>query len=143
IGLGIVAAILVAGRIIVPMAALSAAARALGRREPVASPATDIDEIREVGDSLVAAAAQRDRAEAEREEVLGRERDARAAAEALAVVARSINTLDLDAALQNITESACALLRAHVATLFRVDPDSGGLVLVAGGASQSGSPNRN
>ena len=143
IGLGIMAAVLVARRIIGPMAALSAAARALGRREPFAPPATDIDEIREVGDSLVAAAAQRDRAEAEREDLLGRERDARAAAEALAVVARTINTLDLDAALQNITESACTLLRAHVATLFRVDSDSGGLLLMAGGASQSGSPNRN
>ncbi len=143
IGLGIVAAILVARRIIAPMAELSAAARALGRREPFAPPATDIAEIREVGDSLVAAAEQRDRAEAEREDLLGRERDARAAAEALAAVARTINTLDLDAALQNITESACALLRAHVATLFRVDSDSGSLLLVAGEAPRGGAPTRN
>src|SRR6266850_1042256 len=114
LGLGIAAAVLVSRRIIAPMAALSAAARALGRREPFEPPATDIREIRDVADSLVAAAGQRDRAEAEREGLFAREREARAAAEALAAVARTINTLDLDAALQNITESACALLRAAV-----------------------------
>src|SRR6266850_1253516 len=142
LGLGIAAAVLVSRRIIAPMAALSAAARALGRREPFEPPATDIREIRDVADSLVAAAGQRDRAEAEREDLLAREREARAAAEALAAVARTINTLDLDAALQNITESACALLRAHVATLFRLDPESGNLVLMAGGGPRGATPNR-
>src|SRR6185503_6473920 len=67
----------------------------------------------------------------------------RAAAEALASVARTINTLDLDAALQNITQSACELLQAHVATLFRLDPDSGQLVLAAGGGPSGSTPNRN
>ena len=142
LGLGIAAAVLVSRRIIAPMAALSAAARALGRREPFEPPATDIREIRDVADSLVAAAGQRDRAEAEREGLFAREREARAAAEALAAVARTINTLDLDAALQNITESACALLRAHVATLFRLDPESGNLVLMAGGGPRGATPNR-
>jgi signal transduction histidine kinase/ActR/RegA family two-component response regulator len=133
IALGIVAAVLVGRRIVGPMSALRAAAAALGRRERLESPATDIHEIREVGDALAAAGAQRDRAEAEREELLARERQAREAAEALAAGARTINTLDLDAALQNIAESACTLLQAHVATVFRLDPDAGGLVLIAGG----------
>src|SRR6185436_12533611 len=104
--------------------------------ERLESPATDIHEIREVGDALAAAGAQRDRAEAEREELLARERQAREAAEALAAGARTINTLDLDAALQNIAESACTLLQAHVATVFRLDPESDGLVLMAGGGPQ-------
>jgi len=142
IALGIAAAVLIGRRITVPMAALSGVARAIGRRELVQPPATDIREVREVVDSLVAAAGQRDRAEAEREAVLGREREARAAAEALAAIARTINTLDLAAALQNITESACALLRAHVATVFRLDPDSGNLVLMAGGGPRGATPNR-
>ena len=142
IALGILAAVLVSRRIIAPMAALSAAARALGRREPLELPVTDIREIREVGDSLVAAAAERDRAEAEREELLARERGARAAAEALAAVARTINTLDLDAALQNITESACGLLDAHIATVFRLDPDTGNLIVMAGGGPHGTTPNR-
>ena len=141
VGLGILAAVLLSRRITAPMAALSAAAQALGRREPLAAPATDIPEIREVGDSLVAAAGERDRAEAEREALLVRERQARAAAEALAAVARTINTLDLGAALQNITESACALLHAHVATLFRLDTD-GSLVLIAGGGPRGTTLNR-
>src|SRR5262245_21817672 len=133
IALGIVAAVLVGRRIVGPMSALRTAAAALGRRERLASPATDIHEIREVGDALAAAGAELDRAEAEREELLAREREARAAAEALAAGARTINTLDLDAALQNIIESACGLLKAHVATVFRLDPESGGLVLMVGG----------
>jgi signal transduction histidine kinase len=143
IALGILAAVLVGRRITAPMAALSAAATALGRRGRLDPPTTDIREIREVADSLAAAAAERDRAEAEREGLLTRERDARAAAEALASVARTINTLDLDAALQNITQSACELLQAHVATLFRLDPDSGQLVLAAGGGPRGSTPNRN
>jgi signal transduction histidine kinase/CheY-like chemotaxis protein len=133
IALGIVAAVLVGRRIVGPMSALRTAAAALGRRERPELPATDIHEIREVGDALAAAGDERDRAEAEREELLAREREARAAAEALAAGARTINTLDLDAALHNIIESACALLKAHVATVFRLDPESGGLVLMVGG----------
>jgi signal transduction histidine kinase/CheY-like chemotaxis protein len=133
LALGIVAAVLMGRRIVAPMSTLRAAAAALGRRERLESPATDIHEIREVGDALAAAGAQRDRAEAEREALFAREREARAAAEALAAGARTINTLDLDAALQNIFESACTLLQAHVATVFRLDPETGSLVLMAGG----------
>ena len=133
IALGIVAAVLVGRRIVGPMSVLRAAAAALGRREQLEPPATDIHEIREVGDALATAGAELTRADAEREELLSREREARAAAEALAAGARTINTLDLDAALQNIIESACALLKAQVATVFRLDPESGGLVLMVGG----------
>jgi signal transduction histidine kinase len=140
--LGIVVAVLVGRHIVGPMSALRTAAAALGRREELEAPVTDIYEIREVGDALVAAGAQRDRAEAEREQLLAREREARAAAEALAAGARTINTLDLDAALQNIAESACTLLQAHVATVFRVDPESGGLVLIAGGGARGTTMNR-
>lgn len=142
IALGITAAVVVGRRIVGPISALRAAAAALGGRQPIESPATDIHEIREVGDALVAAGEQRDRAEAEREEVLASEREARAAAEALAAGARTINTLDLDAALQNISESACTLLQAHVATVFRLDPESGALVLMAGGGPHGTTLNR-
>ena len=118
IALGIVAAVLVGRRIIGPMSALRAAAAAPGRRERLESPATDIHEIREVADAL-------------------------AAAEALAAGARTINTRDLDAALQNITGSACTLLQAHVATVFRLDPESDGLVLIVGGGPQGTTLSRN
>jgi PAS domain S-box-containing protein len=54
-------------------------------------------------------------------------------AESLAAVARSINTLDLDTALQKIVESASGLLAADVATLFRLDVESGHMTLAAAG----------
>jgi signal transduction histidine kinase/putative methionine-R-sulfoxide reductase with GAF domain len=64
-------------------------------------------------------------------------------AESLASVARALSTPDLDTVLQTITERACMLLDAEVATLFRLDADSGSLVLVAGGGPRGATLNRN
>jgi signal transduction histidine kinase/ActR/RegA family two-component response regulator len=82
IGLGVLAALAVGRGITSPMASLRSAAQALGRREEVSPPETPILEIREVGSALAAAAAERARHEAEREELLHREQRARGAAEA-------------------------------------------------------------
>jgi len=82
IGLGVVAALAIGRGITSPMASLRSAAQALGRREEVLPPKTPILEIREVGSALAAAAAERARHEAEREELLHREQRARGAAEA-------------------------------------------------------------
>ena len=82
IALGVIAALAIARGITAPMAWLSAAAQALGRREAVVPPSTPILEIREVGSALASAAAERAQHEAEREELLRREREARTAAEA-------------------------------------------------------------
>ena len=79
--LGVLAALAIGRRITSPMASLRAAAQALGRREAVVPPATPILEIREVGSALAAAAKERTRHEAEREELLLREQEARASAE--------------------------------------------------------------
>src|SRR5256714_5852755 len=81
IALAAAAALFVGRGISRPMAELGAAARALGRREPLKLPETPIVEIREVSDSLAVAADERARGEAEREELLRRERAARAIAE--------------------------------------------------------------
>jgi signal transduction histidine kinase len=81
IALAAAAALLFGRRIARPMVELGAAARALGRREPLKLPETPISEIREVSDSLAVAADERTRGEAEREELLRRERAARAIAE--------------------------------------------------------------
>ena len=64
-------------------------------------------------------------------------------AESLAGVARTLNTLDLDAMLQIVAESACALLEAEAATVFRLEPESGSLILVAGGGPRGTTTNRN
>jgi signal transduction histidine kinase/ActR/RegA family two-component response regulator len=82
IALGVLAALAIARGITAPMASLGAAAQALGRRETVAPPATPILEIREVGSALAAAAREREQHEAEREQLLHREQESRAAAEA-------------------------------------------------------------
>jgi signal transduction histidine kinase/CheY-like chemotaxis protein len=82
IAAGIFAALVMARRITVPMAGLSAAAQALGRRENVVMPRTDVLEIRRVADSLDFAAAERQRSDAERQQLLEREQEARAIAEA-------------------------------------------------------------
>jgi signal transduction histidine kinase len=82
IGMGIVAALLVARAIAGPIAALHGAAEALRRREPLAAPTTEIAEIRRVGEALVGAADELTRGEREREQLLAREHEARETAEA-------------------------------------------------------------
>jgi signal transduction histidine kinase/ActR/RegA family two-component response regulator len=65
-----------------PIDALRRAAEAVGRRELPAQPITSIREINQVAAALRAAAADLARVEAEREDLLRRERDARETAEA-------------------------------------------------------------
>jgi signal transduction histidine kinase len=79
--LGGLAALVVARGIRRPIARLSEAAQALGRGEKPTPPATNIREIREAAQALLAADAERSHGEAEREELLRREQAARAAAE--------------------------------------------------------------
>ena len=81
LGLALIAVVLIARRITIPMASLRAAARTLARREvPVIAP-TRVSEIREVGEALVAAGEERTRSEDQRERLLRAEQEARAAAE--------------------------------------------------------------
>jgi signal transduction histidine kinase/ActR/RegA family two-component response regulator len=54
-------------------------------------------------------------------------------AESLAAVVRTLNTLDVGAVLQSVVESACGLLDADLATVFRLDPTGNSLSLVAAG----------
>ena len=74
-------ALLVARGIAKPIGELSDAAAALGKRAPVRAPDSDIREIRQVGAALEAAAVERSAHEAERDNLLAREQEARAAAE--------------------------------------------------------------
>ena len=79
--IAVLAALLVARGIARPIGALSEAAQALGRRQPLALPEADIVEIRAVASALAAAAVERAAHEAERENLLLREQTARAEAE--------------------------------------------------------------
>jgi signal transduction histidine kinase/ActR/RegA family two-component response regulator len=80
--LGTVAAVWVAHSINRPIRELRAAAQALGHRAPLVPPDTSIQEIQDVAATLLDAAEERARGEAEREDVLRKEREARATAEA-------------------------------------------------------------
>ena len=81
LALGALAALAIARSITRPIGELRAAAQALGRRESVVPPSTDIHEIRQVSDSLTASGDERARSDAEREQLLVREKQARALAE--------------------------------------------------------------
>jgi len=80
--LGTVGAIGIARSINRPIRDLRASAQALGRRETLRALDTSIQEIRDVADALAIAADERAGSEAQREELLRREQQARAAAEA-------------------------------------------------------------
>jgi signal transduction histidine kinase len=67
---GIVAALLIARSINRPIRRLASLAGALGRGEALAVPDSDIRELQELGNALVASAEQRARARAEREHLL-------------------------------------------------------------------------
>jgi signal transduction histidine kinase len=82
IALGALAALLIARSITIPISQLRAAAQALGRRETPAPPSTRVAEISLVAQSLLAAAEELRRADAERERLLEGAQQARAAAEA-------------------------------------------------------------
>ena len=82
IALGFVGALWVARSITRPIDELRAAAEAVGRREPPRSPDTAIQEIGAVSAALKTAAGKIASAEAEREDLLQKERQARGAAEA-------------------------------------------------------------
>ncbi|MEO6028593.1 MAG: ATP-binding protein [Candidatus Binatia bacterium] len=79
--IGIMAASRIARSITGPIGALGDAAAALGRGEPIDHPVTEIAEIAQVGQALAGAAEERARGERERDALLGREQQARAAAE--------------------------------------------------------------
>ena len=80
--LGTLGAIGIARSINRPIRDLRASAQALGRRETLRALDTSIQEIRDVADALAIAADERAGSEAQREELLRREQQARAAAEA-------------------------------------------------------------
>ncbi len=72
LALAVAAALFASRRIIVPMRQLRRAASAIGKRQAVHVPASEIDEIREVGQALEIAAKARDLSEHERDQVVSR-----------------------------------------------------------------------
>jgi signal transduction histidine kinase/ActR/RegA family two-component response regulator len=129
LGIALWLAWLMVQRIVTPMASLASAADAIGRGEPAAVPVdADVREVQDVARALGGAATAVRAREAELVH-------SRSQFESLVAVARMLNTLDLDAVLGTIVESACTLLDAEVATVFRLDAATDTMVLVAGGGT--------
>jgi len=76
---------------------------------------------------------ERKRAEQALETAYQEARQRQREAESLATISRTINTLDRDAVLRDVAESACALLRADIAAVFGLEARSGDLKLLARG----------
>ncbi len=140
--IGAVAALVIARGITAPIAALRRAAEALGRREPLAPPVTDIQEIRRVGEALAGAAEERAGGERERDQLLEREQRARAAAEAanrakdeflamlghelrnpLGAVTNAVGLLDYPGLSPEAATRAREIIRRQTAHLARLTDD--------------------
>ncbi len=142
LGLALIAVVLLARRIAIPMASLRAAARTLARREvPVIAP-TKMTEIGEVADALVAAGEQRARVEGERERLLRGEQEARAAAERanrfkdefvsmlshelrnpIAAIASAARLLEPDLVAPDVAQRAREVIRRQTRQLGRLADD--------------------
>jgi signal transduction histidine kinase/ActR/RegA family two-component response regulator len=128
---------LVARRVVTPITALAGAASAIASGErPEVRLRSRVDELTDVARALDGASAAVRAREAELVSSSAR-------FESLAAVARTLNTLDLDATLNNVVETACTLLQAEVATLFRLDPESRDLILLSGGGARGATLNHN
>jgi len=138
IGAGVVAvSILLAGGvargIARPILSTSAAAPALVSGTPVDIPASSVSEVREMVRAMTAAGLERKRMENRTAELLRETQQARRSAESLAEVERLISSesLDLGRVGSAIVESIVRLCDARAAALFRVEPGSGDLQMLA------------
>jgi len=125
LGIGGIAAWRVSHRIASPIARLRDAALALGRGEPVHPAEADVIEVEAVSDALVAAAALRKQNEAEREQLLDAEREARTTAER--AQARLQQLVTAGALLSRSLEEETTLVAIgsvivpHIADICRID----------------------
>ena len=138
IGAGVVAvSILLAGAvargIARPILSTSAAAPSLVSGTPVDIPASSVSEVHEVVRAMTAAGLERKRMEDHTAELLRETQRARRSAESLAEVERLISSesLDLGRLGSAIVESIVRLCDARAAALFRVEPGSGDLQMLA------------
>jgi len=138
--LGALAAVAIARGITLPMKNLALAAQALGKGELPAVPATAITEIREVGQSLAAAAEERLRAERERDLLLAHSQKAHAEAEALASVASAVSsTLEVPRVLQAVAEAVRSVTGSDLVRIaLPVDNDGSLMYRYLSGTRASG-----
>lgn len=139
---GLVAALVVGRRVNRQMAQLRGAAQGLGTGRLPRAPESDIQEIREVGEAIAAAAGQRQEYEREREELLASEKAARHEAEAanrakdqflamlghelrnpLGALSNAASVLEMGARDERATAKAREVIQRQVAHLSRLTDD--------------------
>lgn len=139
---GLVAALIVGRRVNRQMARLRSAAQSLGTGRLPPAPESDIQEIREVGEAIAAAARQRQQYEAEREELLAAEKVARLEAEAanrakdqflamlghelrnpLGALSNAASVLEMGVRDERATAKAREVIQRQVAHLSRLTDD--------------------
>jgi GAF domain-containing protein len=131
--LGIAAARAISERVSRSILLLSGLAEAVARGEEVRAPPSPVAEVNDVARALETAGRMRARIEAHNLSLLAETERRRLSAESLAEVGRLVS-LSLEPAQvgRGIVDAVCRLLGTKMASLFRVDPASGALLLVAG-----------
>ena len=139
---GLLAALVVGRRVNLQMAQLRSAAQSLGTGRLPPAPESDIQEIRDVGEAIAAAARQRQEYEAEREELLAAEKVARLEAEAanrakdqflamlghelrnpLGALSNAASVLEMGLRDERATTKAREVIQRQVAHLSRLTDD--------------------
>jgi nitrogen fixation/metabolism regulation signal transduction histidine kinase len=116
-----------------PIVALSKAAPQIASGdEPLTVPRSSVTEVDEVGRAMQAAYRERQRIEQQNRRLFAETERRRHSAESLAEVSWLMSrSLDSEGVAQAIVNSVSRLLAANVAVLYRLEPDSEDLVLMA------------
>ncbi len=123
LALGLGLALVLARRIAGPISALSGAATALGRRQPIPPVSRAVAEVAAVAEALEGAAAERDRRERALNEVNRHLEDERQAVSRLHQIAMALTAeLELPRLLERLTEEATHLTGAHYGAFVEPAP---------------------
>ncbi len=126
LALGLGLALVLARRIAGPIGALSGAATALGRRQPIPPVSRAVAEVAGVAEALEGAAAERDRRERALNEVNRHLAEERAVVSRLHQIAMALTAeLELPRLLERLTEEATHLTGAHYGAFVEPAPLSG------------------
>src|SRR5437899_6053817 len=139
ISLGVVVALMLSRRVSSSLRSLASAAAAMNSGAPVRVPRSRVQEVKAIGEALLAVHRERERSEEHRALLLADAEHRRRAAESLNDVKALVSeSLEPESVAQAVVNAMARLLGAPMVVLYRTDPDSSDLVLV----SEVGAPGR-
>src|SRR5204863_194810 len=139
ISLGVVVALMLSRRVSSSLRSLASAAAAMNSGAPVRVPRSRVQEVKAIGEALLAVHRERERSEEHRALLLADAEHRRRAAESLNDVKALVSeSLEPESVAQAVVNAMARLLGAPMVVLYRTDPDSSDLVLV----SEVGAPER-